>query len=253
MPTTTALVTGASSGIGRALAKELARRGARVVLAARRAELLHQVRERIVADGHLAEVEPMDVSDGDATVRAIEALDDRLGLDLVVACAGVGPADPFAPAYSYDNLRGPCHVNFCGAVATLTAILPRMVERRRGHLAAVSSLSALIPLADSAPYCSPKAGLDMLLDCIRLDVAAHGVAVTTIHLGFVDTPMVAHRAGPMPQLMSAAAAAERIADALPARPARIDLPRALALATRAAAALPRPLRDRLLGQRVGVN
>jgi NAD(P)-dependent dehydrogenase (short-subunit alcohol dehydrogenase family) len=248
MPTTTALITGASSGIGRALAIELARRGTRVVLAARRTELLHQVREIIVADGHLAEVEPMDVSDGDATVRAVEALDDRLGLDLVVACAGLGPADPSAPAYSYANLRGPCHVNFCGAAATLSAILPRMVARRRGHLVALSSLSALVPLPGGAPYCSPKAGLDMLLDCIRLDVAAYGVAVTTVHLGFVDTAMVSHRDGPMPQLMSAAGAAERIADALPTRPARIDLPRALSLATRAAAGLPRPLRDRLLGR-----
>jgi NAD(P)-dependent dehydrogenase (short-subunit alcohol dehydrogenase family) len=86
----------------------------------------------------------------------------------------------------------------------------------------------------------------MLLDCLRLDVAERGIAVTAVHAGFVDTPMVAHRRERMPQLMSAEDAAQRIVRALPAHPARIDFPEPLALAARLAGNLPRPLHDALV-------
>jgi len=121
-----------------------------------------------------------------------------------------------------------------------------MVARRRGHLVGISSLAAFGALPASAAYCTPKAGLDMLLECLRLDLAAHGIAVTTVHLGFVATPMVAHRQGPMPQKLDAADAAERIAARLPARPADIAIPQPLATATRLAGRLPRRLREALL-------
>jgi len=247
MPYTTALITGASSGIGRALAVALTKSGVHVALAARREPQLEQVREQVTELGGRALVAVMDVSDGDGTVRTIERLDDEMGgLDLIVACAGVGPPDASAPAYCYETLRDPCHVNFCGAVATLTAVLPRMVKRRRGHLVGISSLSSFGALPASAAYCAPKAGLSMLLDCLRIDVQPHGVAVTTVNAGFVATPMVAHRKGAMPQLLTVDEAAARIARALPRRPAHIDFPQPLALGTRLAAAIPRVLRDPLM-------
>ena len=241
---TTALVTGASSGIGRALAIRLSREH-EVIVAARRRQALDEVAAEIGRAGGRAHVACLDLADPEAAVALIRRLDDETPLDLVVANAGVGP-EPGAPAYSWEALRGPCHVNFTAAAATLTAVLPRMVERGRGHLVGVSSLASFGALPNSAAYCAPKAGLSMLLECLRLDVEPHGVAVTTVHAGFVDTPMVAHRRGPMPQLMRPEEAADRIASALSSRPARIDFPQPLALAARLGAHLPEALR-RLLG------
>ncbi len=240
------LITGASRGLGRALALGLAEPGTKLALVARGAEALDATAAVCRDQGAEVMTQILDVSQGDETVTAVRDLDARLGgLDLVVANAGVGP-ELEAPPYSWEALAGPCHVNFCGAVATLTAALPAMVARGRGHLVGVSSLSSFGALPGSAAYCGPKAGLSMVLECLRLDVAPHGVAVTNIYAGFIDTDMVEHRRESMPQLMSPEDAAQRILRALPNRPARIDFPQPLALAARAGARLPRPLRDRLV-------
>jgi short-subunit dehydrogenase len=249
-----ALITGASSGIGRALAERLALAGATVVLCARREALLRKVADDIAAHGGTAIVEPLDVADTNDTVEAIRRIDaDVGGLDLVIANAGVGmSARGAAPPYSWEAVAAPCHVNFCGAVATLTAVLSRMVERRRGHIVGISSLAAYGPIPGRGGYSAPKAGLSMLLECLRMDVAAHGVHVTAVHPGFVRTAMTARSRQPMPFVMDADAAADLIVRALPKAPATIDFPLPLALAARLGGVLPRALRDRLL-RRVTVD
>jgi short-subunit dehydrogenase len=243
---TVTLVTGASSGIGRALAEEFGRQGDHVVVVARREPLLHEVAAAITARGGHATVVSLDVGDTARTVSAFEALDDHLGgIDRVIAAAAVGPANN-GPSFAWSTIAGACHVNFCGAAASLAALAPRMAARRRGHLVGLSSISSFGALPGSGAYCAPKAGLSMLLECLRLDLAPHGVAVTTVHAGFVDTAMVAHREGAMPGLMSPEDAAAHIVAALARRPARIDFPLTLALAARAAALVPRALRDKLV-------
>ena len=245
-----ALVTGASSGLGRALAIGLGRRGWRVVLAARREHELEESAAQVRAAGAEAIVGVMDLAETTRCVSMIRHWDTALGgLDLVVANAGVGPAPDHAPL-SWEALAGPCHVNYCGAVATLTAALPQMIERGRGHLVGISSLSSFGALPSSGAYCSPKAGLNMMLDCLRLDCEPHGIAVTTVHAGFIDTPMVAHRREAMPQLMPVDEAAERILTELDTRPARLDFPQPLAWLARAGARLPRPIRYRLVRRAV---
>jgi NAD(P)-dependent dehydrogenase (short-subunit alcohol dehydrogenase family) len=115
----TALVTGASSGIGQALAERLAAAGTLVVMAARRADRLHVVADAIEADGGHARVEAMDVSDTNATVARMRALDAELGgFDLVIANAGVGMKHKGLPSYAWEAMAGACHVNFCGAAAS---------------------------------------------------------------------------------------------------------------------------------------
>ncbi|MEQ9317882.1 MAG: SDR family NAD(P)-dependent oxidoreductase, partial [Polyangiaceae bacterium] len=228
-----ALVTGASSGLGRALALGLGHEGWRVVLVARRQRELERCASAVRAGGAEAIVGVLDVGDTTRCVSTIRDWDAQLGgLDLVIANAGVGPAHGHSPL-SWEALAGPCHVNYCGAVATLTAVLPRMVERGHGHLVGISSLSSFGALPGSGAYCSPKAGLNMMLDCLRLDCEPQGVAVTTVHAGFIDTPMVAHRAEAMPQLMSVDEAARRILAALRDRPAHVDFPQPLAWLARA--------------------
>ena len=138
----TALVTGASSGIGQALAERLAADGALVVLAARRAELLHAVADGIEGAGGRARVEPMDVTDTTATVARIRALDAELGgFDLVVANAGVGMKHKGLPSYAWEAMAAACHLNFCGAAATSASACSRSA------LAAASSARSLRPVA----------------------------------------------------------------------------------------------------------
>jgi short-subunit dehydrogenase len=246
-PYANALVTGASSGIGRALSLELARMGVPVLLAARREPLLREVADEIRAHGGEARVVVLDVTDTERTVARLRAIDAELGgLDLVIANAGVGAPRRDLPSYAWENLEGALHTNVCGAAATLTAALPEMVVRRRGHLVGIGSLASYGALPDAAAYCAPKAGLAMLLDCLRLDLAGTGVAVTRVDLGFVATPMVALSTHPMPQLASAEHAARVVAAALPKRPRRVVFPRALAAATRALASVPSPIKEALV-------
>jgi short-subunit dehydrogenase len=239
-----ALVTGASSGIGRELARQLAARGTHVVVSARRAEALAELVDEISRAGGKAKAVPLDVADTERTVRVIREEDAARPLDLVIANAGVGaPPRGQGTSYSWEAIAGSCHVNFCGAAATLTAVLPAMVERGRGHIVGISSLAALTPLPEAAGYCAPKAGLSMLLECLRLDLLATGVAATSVHAGFVKTPMTERAKHPMPLIMECADAVALILRKLEARPANIDFPGPLALAARTAGRMPRSLRD----------
>jgi len=249
----TCLVTGASSGIGAALAREIAKGGVEVVLCARRRPELEAVAQRIRDEGGRARVEVIDLASADETVEALRRIDTALGgLDLLIANAGLGLEEGLDP-HSWEAVRGACQVNFAGTVATLTALLPRMVARGRGHLVGVSSLASFGSLRGAAAYCAPKAGLSMFLDCLRLDLADSAVSVTTIHPGFVRTPMVAKARHPMPQLVEPERAAQLIWSRLPRRPARIDFPQPLAFAARLFAALPRVLHDWLLRWTPGVK
>lgn len=232
-----AVVTGASRGIGRALSAALARDGAEVVAVARSAEALDALAREFPGR---VRPEALDVSDTARLVERLRALDREAPVDLVIANAGLGPpagADP----WSWEALGDVFHVNLCGAAATLTALSGAMAARGRGHLVMVGSLSSFGALPEAEAYCAPKAGLRMLMDCLRLDLAPRGVRVTTVNLGFVRTAMVAGSKHPMPGLMEPDEAAARILRALPRAPAEVDIPRGLGLAARAVAALPRPL------------
>lgn len=238
------MVTGASSGIGLALAERLASDGYHVVLAARRAEPLREVHRRITEKGGSASVEVMDVADVERTVRRIREIDRSLpgGLDLIIANAGVGERKGHV-TYAWEAIADACHVNFTGAAATLTAVLPEMTSRGRGHIVGISSLASFGPLPKSAAYCAAKAGLSMLLECLRLDVMDSGVKVTSVHVGFVKTPMTEKSRHPMPQIMTAEYAADHIVKELAKGPASIDFPQPLAAVTWAAGRLPRGVRD----------
>ncbi|MCA2977635.1 MAG: SDR family NAD(P)-dependent oxidoreductase, partial [Myxococcaceae bacterium] len=161
-----ALVTGASSGLGRALALWFARRGVVVHAAARREAQLTSLRAE--APGH---IEPLvlDVADADAAHARIEALDRETGgFDLVVANAGVGDELP-AKALSWERVRKVLDVNVMGATATLCAVVPGMLARGRGHLVGVSSLAAFVSLPKVGAYNASKSYLTAWLESVRLD------------------------------------------------------------------------------------
>jgi short-subunit dehydrogenase len=233
------LVTGASSGIGRGLAKELARRGVHVFLAARRVELLKVLRDELVSEGFTATVVPLDVSDTEATVATLREIDREFPLDLVIANAGVGANHDARAPYAWEAIRDALHTNLCGAAATLTAVLPEMVARGRGHIVGIGSLASFGPLPLSAAYCTPKAGLFMLLECLRLDTVDKGITVTNVQVGFVATPMLEGVTHPTPELLSVEQASERIVQGLFDGREDIVFPGVLAFAAWAGGKLPR--------------
>jgi len=242
----TIVVTGASRGLGRSFAIALARPGARIWLLARDTEALEEVARDVRSRGARAEPSPLDVTDTEATVRAIRAIDGESGgIDLVFANAGAGAPGPESVPYAWETMEAAIRTSFVGAAATLTAALPAMVARGRGHLVATGSLASYGALPGAAAYCAPKAGLDMLLDTLRLDLQGTGVAVTNVRLGFVRTRMTARSTHPMPQTMDPDDVAREVVARLARRPREIVLPRALGAAVRAMGALPGAAREAL--------
>lgn len=244
----TALVTGASSGIGAALSKHLARQGITVALVARREDALRTVAAEIEAAGGAASVHPVDVADPEATVAAVQAADDALGgLDLVVANAGVGKGQ-WSGKLTWADCADVLAVNVTGATATLCAVLPRMVARRRGHLVGVSSIAAYRGLPKLAAYSASKAYLGTFLEALRVDLRGTGVSVTDVRPGYVRTAMTTENES-MAFAITAEDAAERIWKAIRGRRGMVTFPLPMAAGAHLMASLPNPLFDRMMGGR----
>jgi short-subunit dehydrogenase len=198
------LVTGASSGIGRAFAVELARRGAKLGLVARRVELLQEIiAELNPAQRSNAVALPADVQDAQSMRAAAEKLIEKFGrIDTLIANAGVGVTNPGAQ-FDAAKLASVINVNVIGAANSVAAVLPEMVARSNGHLVVISSLAAYRGLPKSAAYCASKAGVSAMFESLRLDLAPRGISVTIIHPGFIKTPLTAGREAKLPWLMEA--------------------------------------------------
>jgi short-subunit dehydrogenase len=203
-----AFVTGASSGIGQAIAMRLAERGAVVVLAARRKDELERVATEIRSRGGKAETCVLDVADNEAAAKAVENWDRDLGgLELVIANAGMN--EPQRPAaLDWKTVSRIMGVNAMGALATLVSAVRPMVARRNGTLAAVTSLAAMRGLPGHAAYSASKACVSTFLEALRVDLAPHGVRVVDIRPGFVDTPMTQKNKFAMPFMIDAERAAK---------------------------------------------
>lgn len=219
-----AVVTGASSGIGWALALELARQGRKVGLIARRRDKLEELAGLIRQQGSVAELATADVGAWDQVQAAISHLRTGLGpIDLLVANAGVGKPTRLNPINLAD-IEEMFRINLMGVVYCFCAVLPEMLERKQGHLAAVSSLAAYKGMPGESAYCSSKAAVNTYCEGLRIQLREHGIAVTTINPGFVTTPMIAENHFYMPGLMDADAAAKRIVRALARRKKVFDFP-----------------------------
>jgi short-subunit dehydrogenase len=233
-----ALVTGASSGIGRALCIELARRGSRVVLAARRREELDAVRAEIGRAGGKADVDVVDVADADAIAARVHFWDDTLGgLDLVVANAGVD-AIAKVDRFEWAKVERLFHVNTLGALATLLPAAERMAARRRGTLAAITSLAGGRGLPGHAAYSASKAAVSKYLESIREELRPLGVRVVDVRPGFVDTPLTRGAPFAMPFRMQPEAAADVIATGLERGSAVVAFPWQLSSAMQLAERMP---------------
>ncbi len=184
------VISGASSGIGRALAVYVASRGAKAGLLARREDLLAETTDTITAGGGQAHFAVADVVDASATREAVARLEDRLGpCDVLIAAAGIyrkTDVEEFSAAIANEVVA----TNVQGVVNMLGATLPGMVRRRRGNVAAVASIAGALGLPGGGAYCASKAAIVTLLESLRVDLHPLGVKVTTVCPGYVDTAMI---------------------------------------------------------------
>jgi short-subunit dehydrogenase len=242
-----AVITGASSGIGRALGPRLAEAGYRVGLIARRRDALEEAAGEVAEVGGAAVAAAADVGDRDALRAAVADVEARLGpVDVMVANAGFGAPTRLDPL-NLDDVETTFRVNLLGVVYSVEAVLPGMLGRRRGHLVAISSLAAFKGLPGESAYCASKAAVNAYMEGLRIALRGRGVVVTTVCPGFVQTPMAPMDAAATPFVMTAEAAAARIARLIVRRRGGVHrFPRRMAMLMALIARLPDAVVARLV-------
>lgn len=246
-----AIITGASSGIGWELAKELARQGCAVGVLARRQVNLEILVREIQTFGGKAAFSVADVSNRVETVAAIHSLRNMLGpVDLLIANSGVGVPTTIEPL-NIDEVVQTFHVNTLGVVYAIEAVLPDMLARGQGHLAAVSSLAAHLAIPGESAYCASKAAVNVYMDALRVQLRGRGIDVTTICPGFIETPMTAVNTFQMPFLMKADRAARLMLRALARKKKTYNFPWQTTLLIKSARWLPEWLLKRVFEGKTG--
>lgn len=235
------VVTGGSSGIGRAAALALGAAGARVGLIARRRQPLADAVSAIRSVGGVAEDAPADVADAAAIEAAVADLAQRLGeCDVAIASAGIHhvswPLDAATAAEVID-------VNVKGCINLAAAVLPGMLARRSGRFCGVASIAGVVGLPGNAAYCGSKAAVIAFLESLRLDAGPAGVTITTALPGVVDTPMITDEERAAGGAVPPASAAAAILRAIERGHAEVWFPRRTAIAAWLARLLPPALRD----------
>jgi NADP-dependent 3-hydroxy acid dehydrogenase YdfG len=184
-----AIVTGASAGIGAAIARALAREGARVVLAARRVKRLEGVKRQIEADGGEAFAIPTDVTRLDEVKRLTERAFKRFGaIDILINNAGVMPLS-LIKDLRVDEWERTIDVNLKGVLYGIATTLPYMLRQGQGHIVTIGSSASRKVYLGGAVYCATKAALRLLHEGLRLELAGSGIKSTLIEPGIVNTEL----------------------------------------------------------------
>ena len=187
-----AIVTGASSGIGRETALALAKEGACVALVARREAALQELAEEIQRHGGKALVLPADVTKQEQVEEMVQDVLNRWGrVDILIANAGEYIRAPIVELNPAD-LQRPFDINYFSGVYCIKAVLPQMTAQKSGHIIAVTSMDGKIGLPPDAPYVSAKFAMTGFLEVLRQEVSDRGITVTNVLPGRVDTVMIKH-------------------------------------------------------------
>ena len=238
-------ITGASMGIGEALARRLAQDGAQVIASARSADRLAAV--AAASDGRIV-AEPLDVTDHAAVLAAVERIEAERG-PIDVAVLNAGSHQPVTAAeFTADGLRRLMELNVFGVASCLEALMPRMIARGRGRIAVVASVAGYRGLPTSAYYGATKAALINLAESLKFDLDRAGVMLQLIDPGFVRTPLTDKNDFPMPFLITAELAADRIAQGLKSGRFEIAFPRPFVLFLKLLRILPYALYFPLVGR-----
>jgi short-subunit dehydrogenase len=235
------VLTGASRGIGAALAQAYAAPGIRLGLVARSAEALDGVAKRCEAAGATVRTGILDVRDTPALTAWLDAFEAQGPADLVIANAGVSGGTAAGQPESGETAIRQVRVNLEGAIATAAPFVEPMRRRGAGQIAFMSSLAAFLPIPDSPGYCASKAGVLTYALALRALLAPSGVGVSVICPGFVETDMSRRYGGWRPFLVEPDRAAARIRRGLERNERIIAFPAPLATVVGAARLLPTPL------------
>jgi len=243
-PPSRILITGASSGIGRALARAYAAPGVSLVLMARDAVRLHAAATECLAKGAEVETHTIDVQDRAGMKRLLEEAFARAPIDLVVANAGIATGlSPGQILENPDSVRGAFAVNVHGVLNTIEPVILPMCARKKGQIALVGSMAGVRGLPYSPAYCAAKAAVHLYAESLRGVLTPHGVDVTLIVPGFVKTAMAARTKSWQPGAIADLEAADIIRRGLARRAPVIAFPRYMYWALKFFSVLPPRLVD----------
>lgn len=229
-------ITGASSGIGAALARHYAAEGAILGLVARRGALLDELKASLNTE---CAVYAVDVRDADGMRTAAEDFMQRHGTpDIVIANAGVSRGTLTECAEDLTAFRAVMDINVLGMVHTFHPFIERMRQAGQGHLAGIASVAGLRGLPGASAYSASKAAAISYLESLRVEMVKSGVSVTTICPGYIRTPMTDVNTYPMPFMMEADDAAAKMARAIDQKRRYVILPWQMALIGRFMKLLP---------------
>jgi short-subunit dehydrogenase len=241
------VITGASSGIGEALALDYARPGVALALTGRDAGRLAAVAAACRTKGATIVADTVDVVDREKFAAWLTAFDNVHPVDLLIANAGISIDKDNSSLDDFSVIRRTLEVNVGGVLNTVEPLLSRLIARKRGQIALVASLASFIGLPYSASYNASKAAIRVWGESIRYVLKKDGIGVSVICPGFVVSRMTAQAPFPMPFLMSAARASAIIRDGLARNHARIAFPVGTKLAVWVGQGLPGRWTARLLG------
>jgi short-subunit dehydrogenase len=218
-------ITGASSGIGKEIALELAAKGASIAVTARNREALEEVAKLCLSIGAPScVVAPADLTQTESAKTCYQKIVSELGPVTVL----ISNAGTYLPSkvedFSSEKAQLEMNLNYGGAVRCIEAVLPDMISKRCGHIVGVSSVAGFRGLPNSAGYGASKAALTHLLESLRLDLTEYKIDVTTVHPGFVKTPLTDKNAFPMPFLIEPSEAARKIVAGVEARKWEVHFP-----------------------------
>lgn len=241
------VITGASSGIGEALALDYAAPGVALALNGRDAARLASVADACRAKGATVLADTVDVVDRERLAAWLTAFDDAHPVDLVIANAGISIDKDNSSLDDFSVIRKTLDVNIGGVLNTVEPLMSRLMERRKGQIAIVSSLASFIGLPYSASYNASKAAVRVWGESIRYVLKKHGIGVSVICPGFVVSRITAEAPFPMPFLMTSARASSIIRRGIAANRARIAFPIGTKAAVWLGSVLPGGWTARLLG------
>jgi short-subunit dehydrogenase len=240
------IITGASSGIGKALAHEYAKRGAVLALIARRGDLLTRLAGSLPVRSYTYTA---DVRDARALAGVAEDFIGRVGCpDVVIANAGVSAGTLTGNPQDNQVFEEILAINVTGMMLTFQPFIESMKARKHGTLAGIASIAGFRGLPGAAAYSASKAAAISYLESLRVELTGSGVSVVTICPGYIATPMTGSNPYRMPFLMDADVAARKIAGAIARRRRLYVLPWQMAVAGWFMRRLPRPLYDSLFSR-----
>lgn len=244
-------ITGASKGIGKALAIKLAQKNNQLYLTARNVDSLKITADEINKSGQLVHYAHLDVTDKNEFKKVISEACEKMGnIDLAILNAGISYHTRFTD-YNTDNLRQTIETNVFGVAYGMEQLIPIMKKQGRGIIAGISSIADFRGVPGSSSYSASKTALSYLLESARPELKPLGIDIVTIRFGFVDTDMVKKNHFYMPFMMSADKAADKIADGLEKGKKKIQFPWQMVLLSNLVRLLPYQIYEYLAGMRLG--